>query len=68
LHATYAANLISRSRIFDDDRKKRKKITYSVAKKRRVLRGLIDVNRLNLLFLPSPELIKTGVEGARVLF
>jgi hypothetical protein len=48
--------------------KKKKKITYSVAKKRRVLRGLIDVNRLNLLFLPSPELIKTGVEGARVLF
>jgi hypothetical protein len=47
---------------------KKKKITYSVAKKRRVLRGLIDVNRLNLLFLPSPELIKTGVEGARVLF
>jgi hypothetical protein len=48
--------------------KKEKIITYSVAKKRRVLRGLIDVNRLNLLFLPSPELIKTGVEGARVLF
>ena len=39
--------------------------TYSVAKKRRILRGLIAVNRLNLLFLPSPESIRIGVQGVQ---
>jgi hypothetical protein len=38
-------------------------VTYSVANKRRIFRGLIDVNRLNLLHLPSPQSIRTGVQG-----
>lgn len=37
--------------------------TYSVANKRRIFRGLMDVNRLmNLLLLPSPESTRTGVQ------